>query len=345
MTVDVRRAGRPSDSRPTARGTFAPAGEGGAARTLWPVMLVILLCLLAAAANAAGSVLQRLGVRTVPHGMRMSVPVLRMLVRRPVWVLGVAAMLAGLALQAAALAFGPIVLIQPLLISELGFALVLSGVAFGSRLRPREWAAVLSTAGSVALLLVALAPAGGDPSRASADSWLLGCVLTVGAVAALVTLGHRNRHAHRAVYLGMAAGVWFAFTAALVAAMTDALGDGGVAALVSAWQTYAMVLAGPAGFLLLQSMLRAGRLEASQPALVLSNPLAALGWGVVVFGETVRGEAWITVEVLAAVIIAVSTAMLARSSLLTDDRAPAPGRGSDSDQQQPRFSAHRAATT
>ncbi|MFF5990015.1 DMT family transporter [Prauserella flavalba] len=282
-------------------------------------MLVVLLSVLAAAANAAGSVLQRLGVRTVPHGMRMSVPVLRTLVRRPAWVLGVAAMLTGLALQALALASGPIVLIQPLLISELGFALLLSGLAFGSRLRPREWAAVLSTAGGVALLLGALAPGGGDPSRASAGSWLSGCVLTVGVVGALVTLGHRDRHAHRAVYLGMAAGTWFAFTAALVAAMTDALGDGGVSALVSAWQTYAMMLAGPAGFLLLQSMLRAGRLEASQPALVLSNPLAALAWGVVAFGETVRGGAWIAAAAVAAIVIAVSTATLARSSLLTDD--------------------------
>ncbi|MBK1783904.1 DMT family transporter [Prauserella cavernicola] len=285
------------------------------------MFLVVFVALLAAAANALGSVLQRVGVRTVPRNERMSVRVLRRFASQRVWLLGITATLAGTALQAIALAFGPLVLVQPLLISELCFALVLSGLAFGSRLRTREWAAVGATAAGVALLLVALAPGGGSPRDASIGAWILGCLLTIAVVGCLVLLNHRDRHAHHAVYLGTAAGTWFAFTAALVAAVTAALTAGGVVAALSAWQTYGLILAGPAGFFLLQQMLRAGRLEASQPALVLSNPLAALGWGVVVFGEHVRGGGWITVDLLALAVIAVATSMLARSSLLNDRAA------------------------
>jgi hypothetical protein len=277
----------------------------------------VVLAVLAAGANATGSVLQRLRVRRY-HDRPMSVWVLWHLVRQPIWVLGVIAMLTGLLLQAGALATGPIVLIQPIMICELGFALLLSGLAFGTRLSAREWWYVAGTGAGVALLLIALAPDGGHPLRAATADWAVGCVLTVALVALLVTAGHRNRHAHRAALLGVAAGVWFAFSAALLSAITAGFAIGGGAAVFSTWQTYVLLVAGPAGFFLLQDMLRAGRLEASQPGLVLANPLAAIGWGVVVFGENVRGGGWIAAEVIAALVVGVCTVLLARSPLLED---------------------------
>jgi NADPH:quinone reductase-like Zn-dependent oxidoreductase len=60
-------------------------------------------------------------------------------------------------------ATGPILLIQPILVIELAFTLLLSSVVFAARLRLREWVAVTGMSGGVALLLVAFAPSGGDP--------------------------------------------------------------------------------------------------------------------------------------------------------------------------------------
>ena len=85
-----------------------------------------------------------------------------------------------------------------------------------------------------------------------------------------------------------------------------------------------MLVAGPTGFFLLQNALRAGPLVASQPGLTLANPLVALGWGVAVFGEHVRGGAWILGEVAGAGIVAACTVVLARSHLLV---AESPHRG------------------
>lgn len=277
--------------------------------------LSVILAVLAAMANATASVLQRKAARREPEGGGLSLRILLDLVRQPVWLAGIASILIGFALQVAALATGPILLIQPILIVELAFTLVLSSMVFRVRLHAREWAAISGMSAGVALLLVSLAPSGGSPRDASGALWALGCGVTTLVTAGLVLAGHRLQHQARAACLGVAAGIWFGFTAALVSGVTAefAAGNG-----FGAWQTYAIVVAGPAGFFLLQNALRAGRLVASQPGLTLSNPLAAVGWGVAVFGEQVRGGGWLAADVAGVAAVAASTVLLARSPLLQD---------------------------
>ncbi|WP_225977993.1 DMT family transporter [Gandjariella thermophila] len=279
------------------------------------VVLSVVLAVLASAANATASVLQRKGARREPASRSVGIPMLWDLLHQPAWVGGVVAIAAGFLLQAAALGTGPIALVQPILVFELGITLLLSGVVFHSRLHVREWAAVVGMSVGLALLLYALDPGGGDPSRAPVAAWVLGCAVSVAVVAALTIVAHRNQHGRRAAYLGVATGVSFGFTAALVTGMTAAYA-GGMAGVLTAWQTYGVLVVGPAGFLLLQDALRAGRLVASQPGLTLANPLVAIGWGVAVFDEHVRGGGWITAEVGGAGLIVACTLLLARSPLL-----------------------------
>ncbi|TVT26375.1 hypothetical protein FNH05_31500 [Amycolatopsis rhizosphaerae] len=287
--------------------------------------LSVLLAVLAAAANATASVLQRKGAREAPSEGAFSFGLLWTLAKQPAWIGGITAIAVGFGLQAAALATGPILLIQPILVVELAFTLVLSSAVFHSRLHAREWSAVLGMSAGVAVLLVAFSPSGGDPHGAGALAWAVGCAATVAVTGTLVVLGRRSHHARRAAFLGVATGVWFGFTAALVAGMTSAA-NAGVAEALGAWQTYSLLVAGPLGFLLLQEALRAGRLVASQPGLTLSNPLASVGWGVGVFGETVRSGPWIVAEIAGAALIAACTVLLARSPLL---------QGSQGESEQP----------
>lgn len=282
------------------------------------MVLGVVLAVLAAAVNAAGSVMQRAGARKQPEGSRLSRSMLWHLVEQPVWLAGVLLMLVGLGLQAMALANAPIVLVQSLLVSELGFVLVLSSIVFHTRLPSEEWAALAGLGAGVALLLTSLSPQGGDVLNVSALTWLMGSAVTIAAVAALVAVGVRHRHVPRAAYLGAAAGMWFGFTAVLVDGIAAAFVHG-FSGVFSAWQTYAMLVAGPVGFFLLQNALRAGPLVASQPGLTLANPLVAVGWGIVVFDEQVRGGAWVAGELIAGAIIVGCTLQLARSRLLDAD--------------------------
>ncbi|GHF82176.1 drug/metabolite transporter (DMT)-like permease [Amycolatopsis bartoniae] len=271
------------------------------------MVLGVVCAVLAAGANAAGSVLQRMGARRKPGLLE--------LVRKPTWLSGVLATFAGLVLQTVALANAPIVLVQSLLIGELGFVLLLASVVFRTRLPPLEWVALAGLGAGMALLLVSLSAQGGDSLHVPAGVWLLGVGATFAAVGVLLAVGSKRHHLKRAACFGAAAGIWFGFTAVLV----DGIGatfTNGFSGVFSAWQTYAMLVCGPAGFLLLQQALRAGPLVASQPGLTLANPLAALGWGLLAFHEDVRGGAWLAGDLTALVLITACTVQLARSSLL-----------------------------
>jgi hypothetical protein len=191
-------------------------------------------------------------------------------------------------------------------------------VVFRSPLHRREWSAVIGMSVGLALLLLGLAPTGGNTRAAPALTWIIGTALTLAVVVLLVLAGHHYHHSRRAEYFGIATGILFGFTAVLVAGMTAAFADG-FRGVFTAWQTYAVLAVGPAGFFLLQHALRAGRLVASQPGMTLADPLVAIVWGIVAFGEQPRGGPWIVADFAGAALIAGFTVVLAKSPLLRDD--------------------------
>ena len=284
-------------------------------------MLSVVLAVFASGANACASVLQRMAARRPKHTASGGIGMLWELAHQGPWLAGIGAMICGFLLQATALATGPIALVQPVLILELGFTLLLSGAVFTSSLHVREWSAVIGMSAGLALLLLGLEPSGGDTRDAPTSAWVVGSAVTLGLVVVLVLAGHHYHHARRAEYFGIATGVMFGFTAVLVAGMTAAY-RAGMAGVFTAWQTYAVLIVGPAGFFLLQLALRAGRLVASQPGMTLADPLVAIIWGIVVFGEEPRGGGWIVADLVGAALIAAFTVVLARSPLLSDDDGP-----------------------
>ena len=307
------------------------------------MLLSVVFAVLGAAGNATASVLQRKGARRQPSSVGLSPKIVLGLIREPVWFGGVAAILAGFLLQAAALATGPIVLVQPILVVELPLTLLLAGAVFRSRLHGREWLAITGMSAGVALLLIGLSPSDGDPHRAPTTAWVLGCAVSIGVALALAAIGARGRWAGRAAFLGMATGVLFGFTAALVAGITATYAAGGFGAVFTTWQTYAVLVVGPSGFILLQVALRAGRLVVSQPGLTLTNPLVAIGWGVAVFGERVQHGGWIAADVCGAAIIIAATILLAGSPLLGGMEGEDKGEEEKDDERARRCRTDRAA--
>src|SRR5579875_3412435 len=71
----------------------------------------IVLALLAAATNAAATVLQRKAAGRVPDRKSLSLALIGQLLRYPVWFAGIAAVIAGFLLQAVALSMASLALI------------------------------------------------------------------------------------------------------------------------------------------------------------------------------------------------------------------------------------------
>src|SRR5258705_3335068 len=110
--------------------------------------LTVLLAVLAAVFLAIGIVVRQRATMDVPQEHGVSSVMFLTLLRRPLWWGGTAAAVARFVFQALALANRSLLLVQPILVSVLLFALPLSGRLAHRRVNPCEWmcATVLTAA-------------------------------------------------------------------------------------------------------------------------------------------------------------------------------------------------------
>ncbi|MGH3437854.1 MAG: DMT family transporter [Sciscionella sp.] len=302
-------------------------------------MVGVGLMIVAALLNACASVLQRRAAKTEPESAAFSLGMFVDLARRPTWIFGILAMLSGFLLHAVAITLSRIALVQPLLIAELPFTMVLASWTFRLRIPGRDWLAIAMASVGLALFVGCLAPAGGNPARVPAATWALGLGVTSAAVLLMVLLGYRGKREHRAALLGVATGAAFGLNSSLIAGVGATVSQGGN--LFTTWQTYGVVVVGPAAFFLLQNALQAGNLVASQPGLTLTNPLVSVAFGLAVFGEQGHGGPWLVGTIAGAALIGAGTIILAQSRLLDPDSTSGEQRVSANGAQAPTTAAEQ----
>ncbi|MFD7234453.1 DMT family transporter [Streptomyces syringium] len=277
-----------------------------------PAALSALFALLAAVGNATGTVLQRAGARTVPHGDAFSFRLVRHLLHSPAWLGSIAVILGAAACQALALNLGSLSLVQPILVTELPFTLLIASAFARRRLPAVGWAASVMVAVGLGLGLAAAAPSGGH-SAVPAGTWALALLATGGAMT-LCVLGAlpRPRGPLRAALFSSASAIGYALTATLMAAATDVFERDGAGAFFTSWQFYGFVATGACALFLLANAMESGPLIASQPALTLGEALVSLALGMLVYGERVRTGWWLLPEGIGAVLVTWGVLILPR---------------------------------
>lgn len=287
-------------------------------------ILAGLLAVLAAALFAVASAAQQRAAADVPDDDARGLGLIRRLVRSRLWWVGTLGDGGGFVAQAAALGLGSLLLVQPLLVTTLLFALPLSARWAGRPLARTDvrWAVVLVAA--LAVFVVVGEPTAGV-DRAPVERWLPAAVVIGVVFAACLAGAAVRRGTSRAVLLAVGTALMYGATAALIKG-TVSLVDDGVPALLTAWETYALVAAVAVGTLLQQSAFQAGALGASLPIVTVGEPVIAVALGIVVLDEQVRssGAEWALIGVLA-VVMAVATAALARSAAQVTPPVPVPG--------------------
>ncbi len=123
--------------------------------------LAVLLALLAGLTYASAAVLQQRVAAEQPPELSLSPRLILALIKRPMWLLGTLLDIGAYLLEAAALGVGSVVIVGPLLVSGLLFALPLATVGTGARVTRREMVpAVMVTAG-LAVFVAVGSPEGG----------------------------------------------------------------------------------------------------------------------------------------------------------------------------------------
>jgi drug/metabolite transporter (DMT)-like permease len=239
---------------------------------------------------AGGSVLQQRMAATRPEGETLSPKLLWSLAHSKVWLAGIGAGIVSYVLQALALSAAPLSVVQPLLVSEVLFAIPLSVRIHKKRLRGLDRAGVLAVTVGLAGAIVAAKPTKGRPLAPLPD-WgiLIGVVAVVVGVA--LAGGRRSHGVGRPSLFAFAAAMAMALEASLMSAST-VLYRRGVLHLLTAWQPYVMVVSTLTGLLLIQSAFQAGPLASSMPVGDATEPLVAIAIGIGMFGEHVAHSTW-----------------------------------------------------
>ena len=250
-------------------------------------MLVALAAsLVAAAFFAVAGVLQQRAATGEPDHEAMSYRLLTHLARRPLWLAGIGCALVAYVFQSLALAHGPLALVQPLLVTELLFAIPLSVRLYGTRLRTREWLGAVAVAAGLATAMVAANPQRSRPA-ADAEEWVLALTAAAAATTLVLFVSRRLSGPPRASVMAAAAGIVMGSQSVLLAA-TVAEFHLGLGAVATSWKTYLLITASILGLLLIQSAFQAGPLSASMPVIDTVEPLVAVACGVTLFDESVR---------------------------------------------------------
>lgn len=273
--------------------------------------LAALLALSAALCVAIGDVLQqrathRLIDRSVGH-----LELFAALLRNQRWRWGALLLVVSIALQAAALDAGSVLLVQALLVLSLLFALPVSARLADRSVTGREWLwAALLTAAVVVIVTVGN-PQAGHPNG-SWQTWAAVTAVLGPLLAGCLVVARIRGGAVAAVLYALVSGSLWGVFGVLTKGIVHRIDEGGWA-LARTPGMYAWVLLALGGFAWEQSAFRAGALTASMPTLEVSQPVVAASLGVVVLGETLNTDrAGMVALVVAALVMTAATFELAR---------------------------------
>ncbi|MEU9657236.1 DMT family transporter [Streptomyces chartreusis] len=286
------------------------------------ITLSVVFALCAASSNAVATVLQRKAALTVPQSQGFRAGLMLDLLRQPVWLAGILAVIAAAVCQALALVTGPLTIVQPLFVLELPLTLIVASLLMRRHLARTGWLAVAVVVAGLGVALAAASPTG-NRTHVELDRWIPALAVCAGVVATLALAAFRRPEGRaRAAFLGAATAISYAVTAALMKASTHILDEQGLVGFFSAWQTYGFAATGVCALFLLEHAMQAGPLVASQPALTLGDALVSLALGITLYEEEIRSGWWLLPQLFGVVLIAAGVLALSRIPLTRSLVAP-----------------------
>lgn len=282
--------------------------RGAASMMSFPLRAVV-AALASAMVFGVSSVVEQRSTKRVKARETLSPRLLLDLVRQPAWIAAIGGTLVGFALQVVALLYGPLALVEPILVCDLIFAVLINSY-LRRRLDPMLFAGVMASSAGLAVFLAISRPSGG----VSTVSFL--AVLPVAALLAAIAAGSialgRRRRDIRPLTLAFACGTCYGFAAFVVKLVTTQFG-GGLVGLLSRWPIYALIVAGPLGFLLNQNAFQQGTLLAPVMAIITAcDPLISIGLAAVLLKERLSNSpAAIAAEVVALLVMTAGIVIVA----------------------------------
>jgi drug/metabolite transporter (DMT)-like permease len=248
------------------------------------------LALIAAFCFALAATLQQRGSLNLPTISLADPKSLVRLASNVTWLVGTLVLFTGYLFQAGALDRGRLVVIQPLLVTTIVFALPLGYFLTKQHVGKREVIGAIVILFGLVLFVYFGDPAGGNENAPNSE-WLLAFAVLGAISAALFVFGRGGDLSMKAAVYGTVSGIMFGLSSALTKPTLDYLHDS-VGTMLSHWECYALAIAGIGGFVLQQVSLGTGRLAPSVATVSVANPVVGILIGVLLLDERLSRPTW-----------------------------------------------------
>ena len=281
------------------------------------------LALIAAFCFALAATLQQRGALGLPTISLADPKSLLRLAGNVTWLVGTLVLVTGYLFQAGALDRGRLVVIQPLLVTTIVFALPLGYFLTKQHVGRREVIGAIVVLCGLALFVYFGDPAGGNENASNAQ-WALAFAVLGAFSAVLFVFGRGGDLSKKAAVYGTVAGIMFGLSSALTKPTLEFLHES-VGTMLSHWECYALAIAGIGGFVLQQVSLGTGRLAPSVATVSVANPVVGILIGVLLLDERLSRPTWhvfLAVIGLALALVGAVVISLAHEAA-EDDSSPA----------------------
>ncbi len=253
--------------------------------------MYIAVTVIAAMLLGVGFVLQQRAAAKLPCSY-LHLRLIAELLRQRIWLGGVAVMVVGQGLSAWGLGHLSLTVSEPLLATNLIFALLLAAPISGEIPRRTELIGAVLLCCGVGALSASRSVRALSESFGSVSHWPAAAIIA-GIAAALAIFGRSGPRKLRATLTGAGGGLLLGIADALTRRSVEILDGHGIATLATTWSGYAVIGTAAVGLWLVQSAFSAGPLHASLPAITAAEPLAGMTLGVLVFGDVVHVTPWL----------------------------------------------------
>lgn len=273
--------------------------------------MAAVLALISAALFALAATLQQLGQFVLARkGKKVKgLGELFRLILVPAWLLGTLMLLVGYVTQGAALDRGKLVVVQPLLVTTIVWALPLGYLLTNQQVARRQVLGAFVVVVGLALFVLVGDPDAGVDDTSTRNFVLASLIVCAIVVGLLLWVRTKRAPALRAAVLGTCAGLLFGLSATfdkpVINDLHVSIGDAALS-----WAALGLVGFGFIAFLIQQLSLATGQLAPAMAAVSVSNPGVSVVLGILLYEERLTRPTWHAFVAIGALLAALAGAAL-----------------------------------
>jgi uncharacterized membrane protein len=276
------------------------------------MVITIITSIVAGLFNAFSGIFQRKGIGSPKAKDLYSKHQIAKTSKNKFWQIGAIAESLAAVFELIALYYGNLLIVEPLLMTNLVFLLIIVHFRLKKPVSPREWIGIISTCVGISLFLIIANPHGGQAHYGF--SWVPTILIICTLLASGAAITRKLKTTKQRGALGaLTGGLSLGLTAALTR-LTMIQFHTGIMATMTHWPLYALLISATVSLFAVQIGYGSGPLTITQPVLEITSPIISVLLGLFMFGDSINTSPLaILIELLSFLLAVMGVALLGSS--------------------------------